>query len=148
VKTEPILAFLGEYHFLSNFYRVQVEYDGLTYPSSEHAYQAAKTSDPGQRKEIRGLRTAGEAKKYGGRKGPIRLRQGWDGMKIQIMRDVLWAKFTQNNDLAEMLLATGDAELVEGNDWGDKFWGRVNGHGENWLGKILVETRTKLRKTP
>lgn len=62
------------------------------------------------------------------------------------MRRLVWRKFTDDPYLAELLLATGDEELVEGNVWGDTFWGVCEGKGENWLGKILMDIRKELRR--
>jgi ribA/ribD-fused uncharacterized protein len=145
-----ISEFNGEYRFLSNFYSAPTLYEGILYRTSEHAFQAAKTLIQAQREEIRDLLTPGEAKKYAGKKGPIRLRDGWNEMRIDVMRQVLRSKFTsvQNEHLKERLLDTGDAELIEGNTWGDVFWGQVNGQGENWLGRLLMELRADLRANP
>jgi predicted NAD-dependent protein-ADP-ribosyltransferase YbiA (DUF1768 family) len=60
------------------------------------------------------------------------------------MREILIAKFSQNEDIKGKLLATGDTELIEGNTWGDTFWGVCRGEGTNWLGKLLMEVRTEI----
>lgn len=83
-----------------------------------------------------------EAKKYGRR---CKLRLDWEDEKIKVMEDIVFNKFQSNDVLKEKLLDTGDALLIEGNDWNDKFWGVCNGEGENHLGKILMNVRTMLR---
>ena len=76
----------------------------------------------------------------------IPLREGWDGIREQVMYEVCKAKFLQNQDILEKLLQTGDEELVEGNHWGDTFWGACKGEGENKLGKILMRIRKEERE--
>lgn len=61
------------------------------------------------------------------------------------MYEICLAKFTQNENLKLKLLETEDAYLEEGNDWGDKEWGLVNGNGKNKLGKILMRIRDELK---
>lgn len=136
-----IAEFNGQYRFLSNFYPCIVQYEGVQYPSVEHAYQAAKTLDTAAREVIRSCRKAGDAKRTG--QGVV-LRPDWEAVKIEVMRDLLWMKFS-NDALQELLLATGDEELIEGNWWGDRFWGVCKGVGENHLGKLLMEIREGLR---
>jgi len=143
MSPEKVLFFTGEYGFLSNFYKAPTRYEGILYPTSEHAFQAAKSTDVSVRRQVAELPTAGDAKRYGRRK--IKLRAGWDKMKISVMRDVLRAKFSTSSQLKERLVATGDIELIEGNDWGDNFWGKVGSTGENWLGRLLMEVRDELR---
>jgi ribA/ribD-fused uncharacterized protein len=135
-----IESFQGEYRFLSNFWQAYVTYDGEMYPTVEHAYQAAKTMEPEFRKAICYART-GEAKRMGRQ---VPMRPDWDAIKIGVMDDLLRQKFS-DPELAEKLLATGDAELVEGNTWGDYFWGVCNGEGQNWLGRMLVAIREDIR---
>jgi len=65
----------------------------------------------------------------------------WDGAKLGIMAQLVVQKFTNNAVLAQRLHDTGDAELIEGNTWGDTFWGICKGKGENHLGRILMEVR-------
>jgi len=74
--------------------------------------------------------------------------ENWDEKQLGVMGAVCEQKFRQNADLADKLLATGDAELIEGNPWGDTYWGVSfqTGEGENWLGRILMRTRDKLRE--
>ncbi len=107
--------FAGEYRFLSNFSPGQIEYEGEVYLTSEHLYQALKTLNPEEQKFVRIAPTPGEAKRRGKK---ITLREDWDQVKDEIMRTVLDLKFSQNPDLMEKLLATGDQELIEGNNWG------------------------------
>jgi ribA/ribD-fused uncharacterized protein len=143
---ERIDGFHGDYRFLSNFHPVEVELNGVTYPSVEHAYQASKTLDGSQRDAIRRRQTAGQAKKMG---QGVKLRRDWNNVKVKIMEHVLRQKF-EKDELKKQLLATGDAELIEGNTWGDNFWGMVKGHdgkfyGKNNLGRLLMKIRQDLR---
>jgi ribA/ribD-fused uncharacterized protein len=131
-----------EYRFLSNFYPAAVEFEGLTYPTVEHAYQSAKTLDTNERKRIAALPTPSDAKREGRK---LKLREDWERVKFDVMERCVRYKFTRNDELRAKLLATGDAVLEEGNDWGDQVWGVVNGVGENRLGKILMKVRDELR---
>lgn len=141
---QVINSFSGENRFLSNFYLCSVEYKGLFYPSSEHAFQAAKTPHEVLKKIIQSKATPERARRRGRK---LTLKYDWDEVKINIMREIVMHKFIQNVDLRKDLLSTGDAYLVEGNTWGDAFWGKVNGSGLNWLGIILMDTRKVLRAT-
>lgn len=134
-------SFRGDFGFLSNFYEATIYVDGQRYASVEHAYQAFKTADPWSRKLIREAKTPGIAKKLG---KSVKLRPDWESVKVDLMRDFVRKKF-DNPFLAPLLLATDDAELIEGNTWNDTFWGVCRGQGQNWLGKILMEVRDELR---
>lgn len=136
-----INSFSGEYRFLSNFYPCSVELDGDVYTSVEHAYQAAKTFDIEERTVLRTTGPANIVKKLGKR---VTMRPDWDTVKVCVMANLVWQKFTNNTDLQAKLLSTGNKELVEGNWWHDTFWGVCNGVGENNLGKILMAVRNKL----
>lgn len=135
-------SFRDEYGFLSNFYPAEVEYAGKTYATSEHAYQASKTGYPDKEEEIRLAETPWKAKKLG---QSVRLRPKWDFLKDRVMYNILMSKFSQNEDLKEKLLATGDEILVEGNTWGDKYWGVCDGEGKNVLGILLMRVRQELQ---
>ena len=133
--------FRDEFFFLSNFYIAPVVYNGLTFQSNEAAFQAQKTLNEGQRRKF--MRLAPSNAKMKGRK--VVLREDWEEVKDQIMYEICLAKFTQNKELKEKLLATGDEELVEGNTWHDTYWGVYNRRGKNKLGKILMRVREELR---
>lgn len=145
-KTEiKFLKVREDYGFLSNFWMCDIEWEGKTYPSSEHLYQARKYegTDPEYMELIRGQGRAWDAAQWG-RKG-TNLREDWEHVKVKVMLEVVRAKFDQNLDLAMELLATGDADLIEDRK-ADSFWGNGgDGSGHNWLGRILVRVRKELR---
>lgn len=139
---DPITEFKGGNRFLSNFYLSNALMGGLSFPSVEHAYQAAKTFDRDMRFLIAQAPSPGQAKRMGQK---VILRSDWEGVKLGIMLKLVKQKFITDNVLREQLLATGESELIEGNTWGDTFWGVCKGVGENHLGKILMQVRMALR---
>lgn len=140
-NTPVISSFQGQFRFLSNFWPCQIEYEGVVYPSVENAYQAAKTYDENRHQYI--AITPGQAKRLA-KKLPI--IPGWNEMtKLCVMVWLLQKKFTNDNTLGHMLLDTGDSILIEGNTWGDVFWGVSGGVGRNFLGKILRDRRNQLK---
>jgi ribA/ribD-fused uncharacterized protein len=136
-----ISSFSGEFAFLSNFHPARVVFDGVVFPTVEHAFQAAKSTNREDWCFIAALRTAGQAKRAGRK---VQLREDWEHIKIDVMTELVFQKFS-DPDLRQQLLATGDRELVEGNTWNDRFWGVCKGKGENHLGKILTFVRKHLR---
>lgn len=136
-KLDKIDEFRGAYSFLSNFYPCEIEYEGQKYPSTEHAYQAAKTLDLEKRRLLASVPVK-QVKRLG---RSLRQRPDWEEVKLRVMWHLILKKFAIP-ELKEKLLATGDAELIEGNWWGDTFWGVCKGIGENHLGKILMRART------
>ena len=137
-----INRFDEEYRFLSNFYPAQIYYNKIWYPSVEHAYQAQKTLDETERYKISAMRSAGAAKRAG---KDLKLRKDWHSVSLGIMYDLVKMKFQLDDALKTMLLSTGDQALIEGNTWGDTFWGTVDGKGHNHLGKILMRVREELK---
>ena len=143
----PIDNFRGS--FLSNFHPVEITWQGITYPSVEHFYQAQKVTGLSNsdaavvsaRQAIAALKTPGEAKAAG-----RRLPQMNERKRIEVMKYALEQKFAEDTDLAQQLMATGKAQLLEKNTWGDVYWG-VNsaGEGENRLGKMLMDIRKDLQ---
>lgn len=128
----------GPNRFLSNFYPARVEFEGLVYPSVEHAYQSAKTLDMRLRAifTLEGM-TAAQAK-YLGR--AIKSRHNWDAEKERVMFLCLVSKFS-DSQLRHSLQATGEQQLVEGNTWNDTYWGVCKGMGQNRLGILLMRVR-------
>jgi ribA/ribD-fused uncharacterized protein len=147
-----ITEFAGPFRWLSNFWLVPVAFEGLVYPSLEHAYVAAKTLDQQVREEIRRLPTPAQAKRYGRRFGrTLPLRPAWDDeFKSRLMARLLREKFT-NPELRQRLISTGNEPLIESNRWHDNWFGschcpRCGGRGKNMLGTLLMELRKEFRE--
>lgn len=139
-----IKEFRGAYGFLSNFYPCVVQDDrGTYYPSTEHAYQAMKFLGKDRRKIFEDG-SPGSAKSNGKGSG---MRDDWEAVKLEVMLNLLRQKFKAGSNLAQRLLDTGDRELIEGNYWGDTFWGVCKGVGQNNLGKLLMQVRKELRES-
>lgn len=139
-----ITSFTGSFRFLSNFHSCKIVYEGIEYPSSEHAYVAAKTDNPLQKLAISEIANTSDVKRFG---RTLKLKDNWDLIKISIMKNIVESKFDQNKDLMKLLQETRPYELIEGNNWGDKFWGQSPlGTGRNELGKILMSVRDDITK--
>lgn len=145
-----INRFEANYAFLSNFFMFPVHYEGLWFPSSEHAYQAAKTIILAERIMIRDCGSAAQAKRLGSKKRKkITLRAEWDSIRVDKMTDILRSKF-ENPRLMEMLINTNPEQLIEGNYWHDNFWGDCacekceDIQGRNNLGEVLMKVRSEL----
>jgi N-glycosidase YbiA len=151
----------ASFRFLSHFYQSPIFVDGETWPTVEHYFQAQRSNDPTYREAIRRAVTPGNAERLAAspdaprriskqswfRRHGMQPRADWRDVELDIMRRGDWAKFTQNPPLAEMLLATGSAELLEDSPV-DVFWGQgPDGLGQNWAGRILMEIRDRLRSS-
>ena len=146
---EIIESLRGEYRWLSNFYPCTINYNGETFPSTEHAYQADKTEDPLWRESIR-IAPTPYISKQKGMKAP--LRSNWDEIKDSIMLDVLRIKF-QDLTLRDKLLDTYPKYIIEGNTWHDNHFGVClledcdrckDKKGLNMLGKLLMQIRQEI----
>ncbi|KJS62134.1 NADAR family protein [Streptomyces rubellomurinus] len=132
------------YGCFSNFSAHEVELDGLLWPTSEHYYQAQKFLGTRQAELIRRAGTPLRAAELG-RDSSKPLRRDWERVKDDVMRRAVGAKFRAHDDIREILLATGDEEIVEDTST-DHYWGRGRtGTGRNMLGRILMRTRSQLR---
>lgn len=135
-----------DFYVLSNFSAFNLEWEGLTFPTSEHAYHWAKFEPhyTALRDELRTAPSAHEAFKLAERNKHCR-REDWDDVKVRIMFLILRAKADQHEYVRRKLLATGDRELIE-DSWRDDFWGwGPNRDGKNMLGKLWMEVRAELR---
>lgn len=141
VTEAAILGFFDEYRYLSNFHLCPVMFDGIEYPSSEHAYMACKTVHLEERLHIATLAKPWEAKRYG--RSMVISTPDWDTYRLTAMLRVLTEKF-KDPQLRARLLSTGNLYLEETNDWDDRFWG-VDGTGLNHLGKLLMMLRDTYR---
>ncbi len=133
----------GPYGELSNFASYPIQLAGKRWPTSEHYFQAQKFADAREQEEVRAAKTPAEAARRG-RDRRRTLRRDWESLKERVMRDALEAKFRQHPPLAALLLATGDAKLIEHTD-ADAYWGDgSDGRGRNRLGALLMELRARL----
>ena len=139
---EEIIAFKDEYAFLSTVYPARTEYEGLSYPSAESAFQASKLADSQARKPFAQC-TPDKAKAKGAAVTPY---EGWDSRRLSIMETILESKFSADPALRQKLLSTGNRKLINGNKKKDTYWGvdPITWEGENNLGKILMKIRDKL----
>jgi ribA/ribD-fused uncharacterized protein len=142
-----VIKFYGtssEYGCFSNFAPHPIRLNGCTWPTVEHYFQAQKFPDTEYEEAIRRAKSPAKAKGMG-RTRRYRLRRDWERVKDGIMREAVLAKFTQHEDIREMLLATGDALIIEDSPT-DAYWGiGAHGGGKNKLGKILMSVRDQLR---
>jgi len=145
--------------FLSHFHPSPFLLDAETWPTVEHFYQAQKSDHPDYKAAIRAAVSPGAVKRLAAppdapgrssqkswfRKNGIMPRADWHEVKLDIMRRADWAKYSQNPDLAQTLLATNSAELIEDSPF-EPFWGTGrDGNGQNWAGRVLMEVRERLR---
>jgi ribA/ribD-fused uncharacterized protein len=152
-KNGRIVRFRGEHGFLSNFFETPVTVFGRTYRNAEAAYQSARV--PPERVEEFTKLNAKDANRLGRKLS----QPGWEDRRVEVMREVLRAKFADST-LRQMLLSTGDAAIIEGAPWmarskagSDLFWcmwpvSGPNARGENTMGKLLMELRAELGRRP
>lgn len=135
------------YGVFSNLYRRPIEFEGLVFPTSEHAYQAGKARKPEVRDWLLAAPTPALVAMAAHGLYVWDVHPDWSKTKFDRMRGVLRAKFTQHEDLQLLLLSTGDARLVEAatvDNAVNRLWGEVNGIGKNMLGVLLMELRAEL----
>lgn len=133
-----------EYGEFSNFAAYSIKLIGKRWPTSEHYFQGQKFQNAGHRESVRKAKTPMIAARLG-RDRKKKLRRDWESIKDNVMRDAVMAKFSQHGELRDLLLATGEAKLVE-HTTNDSYWGDGgDGNGKNRLGLILMEVRDKLR---
>lgn len=137
-----VKGFFGEYRFLSNFHECPVYFEGMLYPSSENAYQAAKCLTIPMREAFVDI-SPKESKKLGRKLDQAgQTRKNWSSIKFDVMRVILAEKFHRNLNLRRLLVETEKKYLEETNYWNDTYWGVCNGVGTNNLGILLMATRS------
>lgn len=134
-----------KYGSFSNFSRHYIKLDGHVWPTTEHYFQAMKFKSIIFHDEIRNMKTPMEAALFGrDRTKPI--RNDWEEIKDEVMKKALIAKFSQWQDLKDLLISTGNATLIE-HTKNDSYWGDGgNGSGKNKLGRLLMEIREEIKK--
>lgn len=145
-RQRPIREFQDENRFLSNFFPAFCHFEGIDFPSVEHAFQAAKSLSPAKRQAMAKLKSPADAKRAG---RLVALRSDWEVIKHEVMLVCVQSKFLSNPNLRAKLLATGNRMLIEDNEWHDNIWGicrcRRCKNGQNLLGQILMSVRNQLR---
>jgi len=137
-----ISDFRGPYKWLSNFGASEFRIGIKRYETNEHYYQAEKALDEAEHEHVRTAGTPGRAKRRGQK---VKLREDWEQIKLSVMEEGLRRKFLIP-ELREKLMATGHQHLMEGNDWGDSYWGVCDGEGLNHLGRLLMDIREEIRQ--
>lgn len=128
----------------SNFALYELLIDGKKWPTSEHYFQAQKFNDRSYQEKIRKSPSPMKAAELG-RNRRIKIKRNWDNIKDNVMFDAVLAKFTQHQELKDLLLSTGNAILIEHTE-NDHYWGNGgDGKGKNRLGKILMKVREKIK---
>lgn len=145
LQTIKFYSTAHEYGEFSNFAPFPIKLKGKTWPTTEHYYQAQKFKGTPQEQKIRKANTPVLATQMG-RNRKLKLRPDWEKVKDSVMYDAIKAKFTQHQELKALLLATGDATLIEHTE-NDSYWGDGgNGKGQNKLGRILMQVREELNR--
>jgi len=135
------------YGAFSNLYRREIEFEGEKFATSEHAYQAGKARKPAVRKWLMEAPSPALLAMAAHGLYVWDINSDWSKVKFDRMKRVLQAKFTQHEDLKQLLLSTGTARLVESatvDNAVNRLWGEVNGVGKNKLGELLMEVRAEL----
>lgn len=136
------MKFKGEFEYLSNFHPSKITRWGIEFPTVEHIFVAAKTTDMKLRREIAQISTPAKAKKFGRK---LKLRPDWEEVKYQEMREAIRGKFADPRLMHQLQMIEG--EIVEHNTWHDNTWGActcqrcANRPKQNWLGRLIMEVR-------
>jgi ribA/ribD-fused uncharacterized protein len=136
-----------KYGEFSNFSSFNIYLLGTTWKTTEHYFQARKFHDSNIVLKIMDATSPKEAA-WIGRDLNNKIRNDWELIKIDVMREAIYAKFTQHNCLRELLLSTNDELIIEASPY-DYFWGEgAEKTGKNYLGQILMEVRGKIKLAP
>ena len=126
---------------LDNFSPHSIVYNGQKYPTAEHLYQALKFDNPKIVAEIIDANSPLQAKIIASKYKQQRINN-WSETKVQTMKKVLNLKLYQHPEIQDYLKSTNESELIENNPE-DDFWGIGDGNGQNMIGKIWMEIKSK-----
>ena len=141
-----VVSYDGDESWLSNFSPVSIQHEDNIYASVEHAYMSAKSNDLEWKHYCADWSNSAAKVKKASKL--VNLIDDWDSIKLTIMNELLFQKFSQE-PFKTLLLNTGNMILREGNTWNDKFWGcTLDGEGLNHLGNLQMKIRTALRSEP
>ena len=137
------------YGAFSNLYLREIEFEGVRYPTAEHAYQAGKARKEKVKEWLMAAPSPALLAMAAHGLYWWDIKSDWSKTKFDRMKRVLLAKFNQHSDLRELLLSTGSSRLVEAgteDNAVNRLWGEVKGKGKNTLGVLLMEVREQLRR--
>ena len=135
----------SSYFVFSNLSPLSVQYKGILYPTSEHAYHSAKFDQPEIKEEIRKARSPLEVVELA-RRYEAKRKKNWEKIKLDIMYEILKEKIGQHKEMYDALITTGNEEIVEDNP-NNNFWGNgKDKKGENQMGKTLMKLRQELKQ--
>jgi ribA/ribD-fused uncharacterized protein len=139
----PIKFYTPRFYVFNNFSAHAIEFRGELYPTSEHAYQAAKCTDPRGREEIRNARSPSQAKTLANEIFRDAKDPDWECRKVAVLEEILRAKLAQHPEAQEALRESGQEDIVEDSPT-DYFWGEgADGSGQNMLGKLWMKIRAE-----
>jgi N-glycosidase YbiA len=139
----PINFYTPEFYVFNNFSAHAIEFRGKLYPTCEHAYQAAKCTDPQGQEEIRNARSPIQAKRLANETYKAARDPDWGNKKVAVVEEILRAKLAQHPEAQEALRESGDEEIIE-NSPTDYFWGiGADGSGQNMLGRLWMKIRAE-----
>jgi ribA/ribD-fused uncharacterized protein len=140
---KQIFFYENEFYVFSNYSSFMLEWKGVWYPTSEHAYHSEKFDDELLKEEVRKCRSAHDSQKFANAHMDEQ-KEGWDSSKLGIMKEILHAKVAQHPYVLKKLIESGDKELIE-DSWRDDFWGwGPQKDGANHLGKLWMEVRSEI----
>lgn len=141
----PIYFYPPEYYVFDNFSSFQIEYEGITYPTSEHVFQSLKfkSTHPELAEKIRNAKSAHEAQKLADENNSL-IDLAWDKNKLEIMKNILYCKVEQHPYVKKKLIQSGNREIIE-DSWRDAYWGwGEDRKGVNMLGQLWMEIRSEI----
>lgn len=136
------------YGAFSNLFRRPIVFEGREFPTAEHAYQAGKAKRENVQSWLLSAPTPSLVAMAAHGLYSWEIVSDWSEIKFDRMRNVLRAKFSQHEDLRQLLLSTGEARLIEEGKVDspvNRLWGEINGKGKNMLGVFLMELRAEIR---
>jgi ribA/ribD-fused uncharacterized protein len=137
----PIKFYTPEFYVFNNFSAHAIEFRGKLYPTCEHAYQAAKCTDPQGQEAIRNARSPLQAKKLTNEVYKAARDPDWGNKKVAVVEEILRVKFAQHPEAQQALRESGSEDIVEDSPT-DYFWGvGADGSGQNMLGKLWMKLR-------
>jgi ribA/ribD-fused uncharacterized protein len=132
-----------KFYVFNNFSAHAIEFRGKLCPTAEHAYQAAKCTDPEGQEAIRQARSPLQAKALANETYKAARDPDWASKKLAVVEEILRTKLAQHPEAQEALRDSGNEDIVEDSPT-DYFWGAgADGTGQNMFGKLWMKIRAE-----